>query len=446
VADLRFKALPATAVEEAKSCLLDTAGCCFYGTQLEWSQIVHRYAQEFSSAHHNGATVMGFNTRSDPRHAALVNGTLAHSFELDDVHDEGLVHPGATVIPAALAAAEAVGASGADLITAIVAGYEVIARIGMAAGGSHNLRGFHPTATHGTLGAAAAAAKLMCEGEDVVLRALGIAASFASGLMQFSKETAPGGGMVKRLHAGRAAENGVVAALLANQGLTSVELPLEGDFGYLKATSDDVRPERISDRLGDGYEILRVTRKPYPCCRFLHAAIDAILDLRSEYNLDSDTVASVDVGVSRRVLEGNSSYDPESVMAAQYMMPFNVAAALVDEIGDPRIYEKLDPRSSPIQVFARNVRLHHDARMEEIFPLQFGAALTLRLSDGTQLSRVVTEPKGSPVNPLTSDEITAKFMRLASSTCTSQDAERIARDIGALEGRPSLAGLFSLDS
>ncbi|SVA51369.1 uncharacterized protein METZ01_LOCUS104223, partial [marine metagenome] len=266
--------------------------------------------------------------------AAFANGVSAHAFELDDVHEEAISHPGAVIVPATLAIGNRIGATGCQVLDAIVVGYEAMGRAGIAVGPvAHMMAGFHPTGQSGVFGAAAAVGRLLDFGPDMMTRALGIAATFSSGSTEFSQS----GGSTKRLHAGRASEGGLTAALLASDGLDGPADGLAGRYGFCRTTTSQPAVHLLTERLGERWMIDEITVKPYAACSDIHPLIDAAIEIRCR-GVSPDDIAEIYAEVPTKAAEQNSLDGTTSVMAAQYSGPFNVAAAFLADPGDPATY------------------------------------------------------------------------------------------------------------
>src|SRR5690606_13378071 len=272
----------------------------------------------------------GLSRRYAPATAALLNGAFGHSLDFDDTHSDSSLHPSAPVVPAAFAAAEMTGASGEDLLAAIVVGFEVCCRLGNALDPtSHYARGFHPTATAGNFGAAAAAGRLLGLDADRMCSAFGVAASQASGSLQFLEN----GAWNKRYQVGEAAMKGLMAVSLAAQGFHGAAQALEGRHGFLKGYSDGADFSRAVAGLGETWETLRIGVKPYPACRYTHAAVDGLLALRARHGLAADDVTRISVGLHRNgmALVGDpaaAKRRARSIVDGQFSMPFAAAVAL----------------------------------------------------------------------------------------------------------------------
>ncbi|MBK1787062.1 MmgE/PrpD family protein [Prauserella cavernicola] len=396
------------------------------------------------------ATAIGGAKLPEPS-AALLNGTLAHSLDFDDTHLPSVLHPSASVVPAALATAESRGTSGAALLDAIGVGIEVAVRVGMA-GYDRELgnsvffeRGLHATAICGALGGAVASAMLSDVDADGIADALGIAASMGSGLLEANRT----GGTVKRVHCGWAAHAAVTAAGLARTGITGPPTVLEGRFGLLQAfCGDQVDLDALTDRLGEHWELPDIFFKPYPCNHFTHAGIDAALRLRAQ-GVDPAEIESIELGAPTAVLRtiGEPREEkavPKSGYHAAFSGPYTVAAALLGGGGLGVFHEDFTDSAAadPARLaLAAKVTCVPDAHCDEIFPHQFPAVLRVRLRDGRELEERVDANRGGDGNPLSADELATKF-RLNAARAVSEDrAQRITELTYGLAALPSVSAL-----
>lgn len=294
VASTPLASMPAEVVERAKYFVLDYLGVALHGSLVDSSATVRAFVDRFAPPGH--ATIIGCAHGTHPAYAALANGAAAHGIEMDDTHQEGSIHLGAPVISALIAASEMQPAGGGEFLAAVVLGYEVAARLAMAVGPeAHYRRGFHPTGTCGTFGAAAAVARLWGLEARAMAQALGIAGSQAAGSMEFLAT----GAWTKRFHPGWAAHNGLIAAALARQGFTGPETIIEGQAGFAQAYSQAPRPERVTQGLRTSFEILATAVKPHACCRYMQAPIDAILELVKTHDIAAGDVAQVTLRLDR---------------------------------------------------------------------------------------------------------------------------------------------------
>jgi len=386
------------------------------------------------------ATVFGDPARYTPAGAALMNGALAHSLDFDDTHAAGSLHPGAPVIPAALAGAEMAGAHGADLIAGIVAGYEAACRLALALPASdHYDRGFHPTATCGALGGAVAAARVFGLDGKGVESALGIALSEAAGSLQFLVN----GAWTKRFQVGWAAMAGLAAATLAREGFRGAAEAIEGRHGFLRAYAPSPRPERVLEGLGESFELMATAVKPYPSCRYGHAAIDAALALRAEHGLRAEEITAVTVHLPAKGMlligaPAERKAEPANVVDGQFSGPFVVAVALATGAMGWESYALLsDPT---VRALARRVRCIEDPEIEAEFPANMAGRTTVETPRGTFSAKVVV-PKGEPGNFLTEAELAAKFHGLADAILSAPRAAALAEAVLSLETAADVAAL-----
>lgn len=392
------------------------------------------------------ATVIGSGDRLPAPSAAFVNGVLAHSLDFDDTHLPSVLHPSASVVPAALAAAQA-GAPG-DLIAAIAAGIEVTNRLGMAGCDPEtgaNLyfeRGQHATSICGTIGAAVAVARLYELGPTEIASAIGIAASMGAGVLEANRT----GGSVKRVHCGWAAHSGVVAATLAAEGLTGPPTVLEGRFGFFTAHTGRFDPAAVTKNLGDDWELLRTVFKPYPSNHFTHAGIDCALALRAA-GLDPGDVAAIELGVAEPVLRtiaepAAAKARPLSGYHAKFSGPYTLAIALT---GGSGLGVGLDDfaRLTPGRLaLAARVTVHADPAATAAFPGAFAGVVKIRTKSGAILEHRVDSSRGGPGHPLSAAEVTAKFTGNAGRALGTADVDALLRATRALAGGGPVSALF----
>jgi 2-methylcitrate dehydratase PrpD len=437
-ASLRYDDIPPEVVAHAKLCLLDTLGCGLFGSTLPWARIVAETVHEIDDG--RVAVLWGTPDTASAPGAALVNGTAIHAFELDDLHPRSIVHPGAVVVSAATAAAAHQGeVSGRELLTAVVAGYEVAARVGMSMGAAHLAQGWHPTGTHGTLGAAAGAGVMLGLTPDQLVHAIGTAGSQSSGLMsaQFSS-------MVKRLNAGHAAQSGVMSALLARRDFLGIPDLLENEYGgYLSTFSPTSTLELITEDLGSVWQTSNVGFKPYSTNGSCHPTIDALLDLRSQTHVTASDVESVTIHCSTATFRHVGwPYEPISVTSAQMNLSYIVAVVLtdgdafIDQFSAERI---VDPE---LTAFARRVQVVADPAIDAGGDaMRHQSRITVVLKDGTVLQDERTHARGSAADPLGADDVEAKFFRLATTAISRDRAELVSELVATLESRSDVSGL-----
>jgi 2-methylcitrate dehydratase PrpD len=406
VAGLRYADLPQRTREVVRILLLDSVGCGIYGYATPWAKMLLQWAKAGAAAK-GEATVWGETAPSlRVSDAALVNGTAVHAFELDDYHQAKL-HPGAVVIPAAVAMAEKLGASGEQLVTAIAAGYEVMIRSSLALNPSAaRLRGWHLTGVCGPFGAAAACASLLKLNEEQTAWALGLAGTQGSGLWAFNAD----GTMSKRFHAGRAAQSGVMAAELAALGFTGPTQIYEfHDGGVLKAFSDASDPAPLTRDLGKVFHLDATSIKPYSCCGSAHSYVDAALELRRRLGTAWDARRPVRLGMAKVVqVQCGFDYAPSSSLNAQMSLRYIVAAALTEGHALPPQFSDAKIADPALTALAGRIQCEHDPALDHLYPARFAAWVAAE--DKGEWVRVdVLDPLGSPANPVDAQGVVEKF-------------------------------------
>lgn len=438
-ANLSYNDIPTHIIERAKDCFIDSFGAAMYGADLPWSRMLIAYARRYGNG--GKSSILGCkNGKVHAPFAALVNGALTHSFEFDNVRQPGAgVHAGATLIPAGLAVAEEQAVSGSELLTAFVAGCEVMFRIGDACRETSEKLGFHAPALTGTFGAAATAGRLMRLDLQQMIHAFGIAGSLSSGLLEFVKSGS--GGMVKRLHLGRAAEGGVLAASLAREGFTGPETILEGKFGFLQAFSRDADLERLTRGLGKEYEVLNICMKRFPCHINAQAPIQAVQELRDEHSFRAEDIEEIVIAGAERLVTHHNIPEPKDVLMGQYSVPFSVALSLCREAEDPSSFSEASLKAPEILSLSRRIKPVVDEASKHIQGY-WGARVTIRLKDGRELLRGISQFKGSPAHPLSREEVGRKFLRLTADL-KKDAAKRLLERIGNLEAEENIGTLLS---
>lgn len=438
---LQYDAIPQAVIGRMKTSLIDSIGCCLFGISLPWTRHVLAMAREDGCL--PAAAIFGTGERTSPGNAALVNATAGHAFELDDIHKESIVHPGSLALPAIAALAGQAGRrSGRDWLAALTAGYEIGTRVGNAATMQLFFRGFHPQGTSGCFVAAAAAARMLELDAGQTLHAFGIAGSQAAGLM-----AAQEGAMVKRLHAGRAAQGGVMAALLARRGFTGITNVLEAGYGgYLGSYSSAPDAGRLTDGLGIDWEAGKVGYKPYASVTSIHAAQDALRAICREDGLMADDIARIRVGVSTMThVHCAWPYRAQGVTAAQMNLFYGLAAIAVD--GDAFVAQYREDRLGDPRLLALIGRMeaHADPEIDAMGPAyRHAARVEVHTRDGAMRRRDILQRRGSPENPLSHDEVVAKFHLIATEVISDARARDIVSQVEALDDMPDAAALLTL--
>jgi 2-methylcitrate dehydratase PrpD len=407
-AAVRFADLPADVVQRAKDSIADTIATVVFGYDLPWSQMIVRYAERMGTRGQSRILGPGGASVAAPP-ASLCNGAMAHAFELDNLTwPNSGVHPGATMLVPALATAQERGIGGRELIAAFVAGAEVMIRIGRATKHNNESRGFHAPGTTGPFGGAIAVGRLMKLDAGKMTNAVGIAGSLSGGLLEFARSGT--GAMVKRLHLGRAAESGVLAANLAADGFTGPSTVLEGPFGYLNVFCGEHDLAALTHNLGREYATLRIMLKRFPCHITAHTSVQAVEDLRAEHRYSGDDVASITVAGTEKMATINNIPAPSDIMMAQYSIPFCVALAHYRNPRDPRSFSAAAVADANIRALAGRVTMKVADEARHVRTLV--STVTVTLKDGRVLSRRVADFKGTPESPLNPDEMREKFLLL----------------------------------
>lgn len=448
----RAEGLPPGLRDDVARRALDLLGNSLAATHQPSARAVAGVVRAWGGA--ESATAVGTGSRVPAPSAALVNGTLAHSLDFDDTHLPSVLHPSSPVVPAALAVAEARGSSGAEMLDAAGVGIEVAVRLGMGGydadlGNSEFFeRGLHATSICGTVGAAVAAATVAGLSSEGIADAAGIAASMGAGLIEANRT----GGTVKRVHCGWAAHAGVVAAELAEHGITGPPTVVEGRFGFLNAyVGERADVGAVVDRLGEHWELPGIFFKPYPCNHFTHAGVDAALVLRAR-GVKAADVEALELGVPTPVLRTiaqppEEKARPRSGYHAAFSGPYTVAAALLGGGGLGLFHEDFTDAAALDEerlALAARVACVADARCDEIFPRQFPAVLRAVLHDGRREEVRVEVNRGGPQNPLTSDELEEKFRLNASRVLSEGAATRVSQAVLGLPTGGSVADVMAL--
>jgi 2-methylcitrate dehydratase PrpD len=387
--------------------------------------------------------VFGDGTRYTPAGAAFLNGALAHSLDFDDTHAAASLHPGAPVIPAALAAGEMAGASGADVLAAIIAGYEITCRVALALpAGDHYNRGFHPTATCGAFGAAGAAARVFGLDAAQIAGAMGTVLSQAAGSLQFLAN----GAWTKRFQVGWSAMNGLAAATLVREGFHGASEALEGRHGFMHAYAPNPTPARAVQQLGTVFELMQTAVKPYPSCRYGHAGVDAALSLRAEHGLRAEEIETITLGLPKAgmLLIGEPAAkkaDPRNVVDGQFSGPFVVASALATGAMGWDSYQHL--QDDTVRALMSKTTCVMDPEIEAEFPANMSGKVTIQ-ARGQVFAKKVVVPKGEPSNFLTEAELRAKFAGLTDAVLGVERSARLADAVLGIDTTADIASLMRL--
>lgn len=444
VSGLRGDAIPSEVWDRLKLQMLDSYGCGIFGANLPWSRILQRTLHQFDSG--DQVAVWGTNQRISAPHAALINGAQVQGFELDDVHRRGVLHVGAVTLPAVTALAERhVDLTGAEFLTAVLAGYEIGPRVGICMGQEHIGQGWHSGATVGVFSAAAGAARALGLDADRTVNALGIAGTQSAGLM-----AAQYGAMVKRMHAGRSSQSGLYGAILAEGGFTGIQDVFEAPYGGFCTTfsrsTDRFDLEELRSGLGDRFETMHITLKFYSCVGSNHTTLDAIKEIQKRRPFGPDDFEKIVVHASQVTVDhAGWPYRPEGLTSAQLNLQFCVATLLLE--GDVFVEQfpegiETDPRRLELlqkvevvhdpEITRLGARFRHKVRVEVHFP------------DGSIETMVKEAPVVNETSFASADAVIEKFRKLTKVSLSERHQDSIVEAVMGLERLASARELTSL--
>jgi 2-methylcitrate dehydratase PrpD len=436
---LRFDDLPDEVVERTKELFLDWVASALAGKNARPVRIFEQFAETMGPAE-GPSEILPSRRRTSPLFAALVNGAASHVVEQDDLHNASVFHPATVVFPAALAAAQHTGASGRDLITASVAGYETGVRVGSYLGRSH-YKVFHTTGTAGTLAAAAAVSHLLGASEEVMLHALGSAGTQAAGLWEFLRDAADS----KQLHTAKAASDGLLAAYVARDGFTGATRILEGEQGMAAGMSSDAEPERLVEGLGERWAVPETSFKFHASCRHTHPAADALLAGMKEHELAADQVSGVRARVHGAAIDvlGPVS-DPRTIHQSKFSMGFVLAliaargSAGIDDFTEEALE---DPE---LREFSERVEMVFDPEVDAAYPRRWIGLVEIETAGGGRITSRVDVPKGDPGNTLSREELEEKARRLAAfqGGASEKEMDRVIGRVWDLDREPGVRDLL----
>lgn len=452
-ADLKTSRLPPEVAGKLGKLFLDYLRVASIGARLPWSEWVREYQLRLGG--HGRSAILYSQKKTNPLQAAFLNAAYSGSFDSDDTHVGAMLHPGAVVFSAALATATDVGASGAQFLVAVAAGYETMIRIALSIQPSHFQRGFQSTSTCGGFGAAVAASLLLSDGKDSaqhVSHSLGIAASFAGGLTQFYYS----GSTVKRIHAAHAAASGVSAAYLVDQGFSGPTDVLEGSNGFARAYADHADFDFVTNGLGTDFRLMEVMVKGHACSARVQAAVEAVFELARAQSFGPDDIESITVGIPAVIAGRLTHPHPVDLQAAQMSLPFSVALAIC-KAGRDRQMTSLELadfenglRNDSVRTMEDRVRWQIDPEVESATtPDAVPARVAIKLISGREFESFVDAPRGSPGRPMTNEQQLQRFRsemgkRLTTPACES--LINLSQDLEELDSIGSLGDLLEPES
>lgn len=434
VSGLHYDAIPSSAVARARQLMLDTLGVGLAGSRHP--NFINALAGVSAIPGSAGALpVLGSDVTLTAPSAALVNGVACHVLDFDDTHTASIVHGSAILTPLVLALAEELHASGEEMLTAFVAGWEVAARVGIASGNSFHKRGFHSTAIAGVFGATAAAGRLLHLSPAQMANAFGLAGSEAAGINEFLTNNSSS----KGYHVGFAAQNAIVTAYVCRAGASGPATVFEGRNGLFNTHGlpDLCDPAQTAADLGSRWEIERVSIKPYPCCHFAHGAIDCAMALRAE-GVTPDRIRNIhaiidDVAAGFVCRPIESKYRPSNAYGAKFSLPYLVACGLIDGDVDQESFTQDSIRREDLLALAQKVTYENAEEGTTGFPKYFPGHLVVTLMDGSVIEKRVAINRGNPDAPLSDEEVAGKFMGNVKGIIPAARARIIVDKIAALD-------------
>jgi 2-methylcitrate dehydratase PrpD len=436
VGGLKLAQVPGTVVEKAKLVFLDTLGVALASSTMDFGAMVTRVAEKLGGA--DVSLVIGSARRVAAANAVIANGTLAHGLDYDDTLEEAIVHTGSCAWMTALAVGEEIGASGAVVLEAAIAGTEVLCKIGLVAPGKFHARGFHPTAICSTFGAAAAAGKVYGLTLEQWVDAFGLCGSQSSGIIEYLAD----GTWTKRMHPGWSAHGGVVATMLAKEGFRGPAKVFEGTHGFFSAFGgkNDYRFDKLLE-LGKEWEIPRLTFKSYPCGSISHPYMDCALKIKQKYSPKPEQIAEIVCrtaeGPVHRLWEPLADkQQPVSSYGAKFSLPYSIAVMIVRGRAGLEEFTERAIRDSSVLDLARKVRYELDPTID--YPRHFSGHVKVFMKDGTVLEENQPHPRGGYEDPLPPAEIEAKFRANARLALPATKVEEIVRLIDRLEEIPAI--------
>jgi len=410
----------------AKRALVDWFAALFPGTQAQPAfSLMKAHSHELGVG---SASLPGLKTTAFPATAAWINGSVSHAVEFDDIFREAIYHPGCPTVASALSVAEHLGASGQRLLESITVGYEISTRIGAAVQPSH-YKFFHTTGTVGCFGSAAAAAVLLSPAPEVTAHALATSATFASGLQQAFRSDA----MTKALHAGHAAWVGVTAAFGADKGITGVMDILEGSAGFGAAMADEPNWSKATDGLGTRYNIKNITVKNHGCCGHAFASIDGLLALKQEHGFTLQDIDRIEIDTYAAAVEVAGIKNPQSAFECKFSIPYVVSHAA--KYGSVRLsaFDAERIVESDIRALMPRIHVKPDSDLTSKFPNMRAARVIVHLKTGAVLERMQPFRIGDPESPLTDEQISDKFLELASPVIHDNQARQLLNQLWSID-------------
>ncbi len=437
---LNYEQIPEGVIDRIKCSVLDGIACGYFGSTSPWGEIMKEFVQEQESRQES--TLWATEIKAQAINTVLALGTFIHAYDFDDYHN-AKVHPGAVVIPVALALAEREGFSGKDFLLAVVCGYETMIRVSLSVNpNSARSKGWHLTGTCGVFGAAAAAGKIMGLNVEQMTWALGLAGTQASGLWAFNMD----GAMSKRFHPGRASQSGILAVELAKKGFSGPKHILDAeDGGIWSATSNSPNPEELLCDIGEIFRCEETNIKPHASCASTHSAIDAVHEIMDKQDFEIENIEEIVILTSEGVkTQTGFDYLPENVLQAQMSIKYAVALALKYRTILPYHMEKEYFSSSELRELMKKVSVKIDQEMDEIYPKHFCNKVRIHMKDGNSYECKVLDPFGSKERPLSWDNVVEKGRAIVSGTLLEERFDEMLIKINGLENVENISSVSEI--
>ena len=434
VQETSYKDFSREVTHQAKRCFLDLLGVALGGARQPVVQILIKTLKETGGKPQ--ATVLSHGFKTSTLNAALINGAMAHALDFDDTHIGSIIHPSAPVIPAVLALGERLKSTGKSALEAFVIGYEVETRIGLGLGSRHYNRGWHTTSTCGRFGAAVAAGKLLGLSSLQMSRAMGLAATQASGLrLAF-------GTMAKPFHPGKSAFDGLLSALLAEKDFTCPPNMLEGPKGFAEALgNDDTNLNLMGKNLGTRYQIMNNTFKPYAACLLTHPTIDGVFELKDRYHLEPGDIDGISCEIARFCLDAAGQKEPQTGLAGKFSIYYCAALPLVEATAGEDMFTDKKVQNPQMVALRKKVKARINPALKDT-----EARVTITTKDGKKYSTFIDKPKGDPRNPPTDSELENKFRSLSVNALPQRNIDAVIELVWNLDKIKNVGSLMKLVS
>ena len=420
-----YKDIPVEVHRYVKLCILDWLGVVLGGSTEKSGTIIFNSIKEMGGE--KQATILGKGIKTNVLFVALVNGTMSHALDFDDTLTVAAIHPSVCLAPAIMAVGEYKKVNGKDLITAFTVGFEIAARIGIAAGVSHYYKGFHATSTVGRFGAMAGVAKLLGITPNIIVNAFGITGTQVSGLRQVF------GTMCKPFHAGKAAMDGILSAFLAQKGFDSSDTIFEGEFGLINVYGTETDQQVLFENLGKNYQIVNVAFKPYASALATHSTIEAIKDIKTHDFVTADNVNTIELEMGDLPMSVVNKSDPRHILEGKFSVHHCAALAFIENSVGQDMFTEEKLNDNRIIEFRKKIKTVLNADYK-----QFETRIVVTTKDGRLFERFIKIPRGLSENPMTFDDMKEKFKGLVSSDISETNINKI---IEAIRHLPELSDI-----